>query len=87
MAWVAFDRAIKSDEQFGLEGPIDHWRAIRRQIHDEVCRNAFDGDIGAFVQSYRSKQLDAAVLLIPLVGFLPPAILGCTAPSRRSGVT
>jgi GH15 family glucan-1,4-alpha-glucosidase len=72
MAWVAFDRAIKTVVQFRLEGPIDHWRAIRRQIHDEVCRNAFDGDIGAFVQSYGSKELDASVLLIPLVGFLPP---------------
>ncbi|MBV8588593.1 MAG: glycoside hydrolase family 15 protein, partial [Acetobacteraceae bacterium] len=54
MAWVAFDRAIKTVEQFGLEGPIDHWRAIRWQIHNEVCRNAFDGDIRAFVQSYGS---------------------------------
>jgi GH15 family glucan-1,4-alpha-glucosidase len=72
MAWVAFDRAIKSVEQFGLEGPTDHWRALRRQIHDEVCRKAFDDHLGTFVQSYGAKELDASVLLIPLVGFLSP---------------
>jgi GH15 family glucan-1,4-alpha-glucosidase len=72
MAWVAFDRGIKSVEQFGLKGPVDRWRAIRRQIHDEVCREGFNSEIGAFVQSYGSKELDASVLLIPLVGFLPP---------------
>jgi len=73
MAWVAFDRAIKSVEQFALQGPVDGWRAIRTKIHDEVCREAFNSDIGAFVQSYGSKELDASVLLIPLVGFLPPS--------------
>jgi GH15 family glucan-1,4-alpha-glucosidase len=73
MAWVAFDRAIKSVEQFGLQGPVDKWRVIRMKIHDEVCREAFNPDIGAFVQSYGSKELDASVLLIPLVGFLPPS--------------
>jgi GH15 family glucan-1,4-alpha-glucosidase len=72
MAWVAFDRGIKSVEQFGLEGPVDRWRAICTQIHDEVCREGFNSEIGAFVQSYGSKELDASVLLIPLVGFLPP---------------
>jgi GH15 family glucan-1,4-alpha-glucosidase len=72
MAWVAFDRSIKAIEQFGLEGPLDHWRAIRQKIHDEVCRNAFSPDVGAFVQSYGSRDLDASILLMPLVGFLPP---------------
>jgi GH15 family glucan-1,4-alpha-glucosidase len=72
MAWVAFDRAIRTVEQFGLEGPAERWRAIRREIHDEVCERGFDAEIGAFVQSYGSKLLDASVLLIPLVGFLPP---------------
>jgi GH15 family glucan-1,4-alpha-glucosidase len=72
MAWVAFDRGIKGVEQFGLKGPVDKWRAIRAQIHDEVCREGFNSEIGAFVQSYGSKALDASVLLIPLVGFLPP---------------
>jgi GH15 family glucan-1,4-alpha-glucosidase len=72
MAWVAFDRAVKSVEQFGLEGPLDRWRGIRDRIHAEVCEKAFDPDLGAFVQSYGAKALDASTLLIPLVGFLPP---------------
>ncbi|HZB89853.1 MAG TPA: glycoside hydrolase family 15 protein [Stellaceae bacterium] len=72
MAWVAFDRAIKSCEEFGLEGPVDRWRALRATIHDEVCREAFNPEIGAFAQSYGSVQLDASVLLLPIVGFLPP---------------
>jgi GH15 family glucan-1,4-alpha-glucosidase len=73
MAWVAFDRAIKSVERFSLDGPVDQWRALRQAIHDEVCDHAYDAEIGAFVQSYGSKDLDASVLLIPLVGFLPPS--------------
>lgn len=81
MAWVAFDRTIKGVEQFGLPGPVDVWRAIRQKIHDEVCCEAFNSEIGAFVQSYGSKELDAAVLLAPLVGFLPP-----TDPRVRSTV-
>jgi GH15 family glucan-1,4-alpha-glucosidase len=72
MAWVAFDRAIKGAEDFGLEGPIERWRALRGRIHEEICHHAFDPKIGAFVQSYGSKNLDASLLLIPAVGFLPP---------------
>ena len=72
MAWVAFDRAIKGVEAFGLEGPIDHWRKLRAQIHEEVCEKGFNRSIGAFVQAYGSDQLDASTLLIPAVGFLPP---------------
>ena len=71
MAWVAFDRAIKSTERLGVRGPADRWRALRKEIHNEVCAHGFNSEIGAFVQSYGSKQLDASVLLIPLVGFLP----------------
>jgi GH15 family glucan-1,4-alpha-glucosidase len=71
MAWVAFDRAVKTVEQFGVDGPLERWRALRNTIHDEVCRCGFNSDIGAFVQSYGSKELDASALLIPLVGFLP----------------
>jgi GH15 family glucan-1,4-alpha-glucosidase len=70
---VAFDRAIKSVEEFGLDGPVDRWKALRSQIHEEVCRNGFNAEIGAFVQSYGSKDLDASILLLPLVGFLPPS--------------
>jgi GH15 family glucan-1,4-alpha-glucosidase len=72
MVWVAFDRAVKSVEHFGMEGPVDRWRALRDGIHDEVCRFGFNTDIGAFVQSYGSKELDASSLLFPLVGFLAP---------------
>jgi GH15 family glucan-1,4-alpha-glucosidase len=73
MAWVAFDRAIKSAEAFRLAGPIDHWRNLRAEIHAEVCEKAFNRGIGAFVQAFGSDQLDASTLLIPAVGFLPPA--------------
>lgn len=72
MAWVAFDRAIKSAETFGLEGPLDHWRKLRARIHAEVCEKAFNPKLGAFVQAYGSEHLDASALLIPVVGFLPP---------------
>ena len=72
MVWVAFDRAIKSVELYGLEGPVEHWRRIRAEIHEEVCRRAFNAKLGAFAQAYGSDSLDASALLIPQVGFLPP---------------
>jgi GH15 family glucan-1,4-alpha-glucosidase len=72
MAWVAFDRAIKSAETFNLDGPLDRWRQLCREIHDEVCRRGFDPELGSFVRSYESRSLDASLLLIPTVGFLPP---------------
>jgi GH15 family glucan-1,4-alpha-glucosidase len=72
MAWVAFDRAIRTVETFGLEGPVEHWHRIRAEIHDEVCRRAFNSNLGAFAQAYDSDLLDASTLLIPQVGFLPP---------------
>jgi GH15 family glucan-1,4-alpha-glucosidase len=71
MAWVALDRGVKAVELAGLEAPVDRWRALRREVHDEVCREGFDPERDAFVQSYGGKQLDASLLLIPLVGFLP----------------
>jgi GH15 family glucan-1,4-alpha-glucosidase len=71
LAWVAFDRAIKSIEELNHEGPADHWRMIRKEIHDQVCRRGYDAGLDSFVQYYGSKQLDAGLLLIPLVGFLP----------------
>jgi GH15 family glucan-1,4-alpha-glucosidase len=72
MAWVAFDRTIKSVERYGFDGPVDRWRSIRATIHDEVCRRGFDPEQNSFVQSYDSKELDASLLLLPVVGFLPP---------------
>jgi GH15 family glucan-1,4-alpha-glucosidase len=71
MAWVAFDRAIRSAETFGLEGPLDKWRKLRDEICEEVCQRGFDKELGTFVQAYGSKQLDASLLLLPCVGFLP----------------
>jgi GH15 family glucan-1,4-alpha-glucosidase len=72
MAWVAFDRGVKAVEAFGLDGPVDRWRRIRAEIHEEVCRRAFNPELGAFAQAYDSDLLDASALLIPQVGFLPP---------------
>jgi GH15 family glucan-1,4-alpha-glucosidase len=71
MAWVAFDRAVRAVED-GMAGPADKWQAVRDQIHREVCEKGYDAERGAFMQYYGSTQLDAAVLLIPEVGFLPP---------------
>jgi GH15 family glucan-1,4-alpha-glucosidase len=71
MAWVAFDRAIKSAVTFNLKGPIDHWRRLRERIHVDVCARGFDPPQNSFVRSYGSHELDASLLLIPAVGFLP----------------
>lgn len=72
MAWVAFDRAIRSAEEFSLKAPLKRWRATRARIHANVCRHGFDTKLGTFVQSYGAQALDASLLLIALVGFLPP---------------
>ena len=72
MAWVAFDRAVRTiEEGHGPDGPVDRWRAVRDEIHREVCEKGFDERLGSFVQSYGSHELDASLLLLPLVGFLP----------------
>ena len=71
MAWVGFDRAVSAVESSGLEGPVDRWRALRQQVHDEICAHGFDADRNTFTQFYGSKGLDAALLLLPQVGFLP----------------
>ncbi|HUS32790.1 MAG TPA: glycoside hydrolase family 15 protein [Kofleriaceae bacterium] len=86
MAWVAFDRAVKSVEQFQVEGPVDRWRKIRDTIHAEVCERAFDSNKRAFTQSYGSPALDAALLVMPQVGFLPhddPRIISTVAAIER----
>jgi GH15 family glucan-1,4-alpha-glucosidase len=82
MTWVAFDRGIKSAEAFGFKAPLLHWRALREAIHRDVCNRGFDAEENAFVESYGSKLLDASVLLLPAVGFLPaddPRIRGTIA--------
>ncbi len=71
MAWVAIDRAIKTVEECGTEGPVDRWRALRSEIHDQVCDEGFNATKGSFTQYYGSDTLDASLLMIPLVGFLP----------------
>jgi GH15 family glucan-1,4-alpha-glucosidase len=71
MAWLAFDRGVRLVQEFGSSGPVERWRALRSTIHDDVCRSGFDAERGAFVQYYGSKRLDASLLMIPLVGFLP----------------
>ena len=71
MAWVALDRAVKGIESFELEGPVDRWRSVRDAIHRDVCMHGYNPGLGAFVQSYGSDLLDASLLMMPLVGFLP----------------
>jgi GH15 family glucan-1,4-alpha-glucosidase len=71
MAWVAFDRTIKTAEMLNLAGPVDRWKRVRQQIHDDVCRRGFNKKLGAFVQCYGSRRMDASLLMMPLVGFLP----------------
>jgi GH15 family glucan-1,4-alpha-glucosidase len=82
MAWVALDRAVKACEDFGQDGPLDKWRNIREQIHSEVTKRAFDTERNSFVQFYGAKHLDASLLMMPLVGFLPhddPRVEGTVA--------
>ncbi|KAF3996424.1 glycoside hydrolase family 15 protein [Glaciimonas immobilis] len=86
MAWVAFDRAIKDVEVFGLEGPVERWRQLRDAIHAQVCTEGYDAKNNTFVQSYGSADLDASLLLIPQVGFLPaddPRMRGTVAAIER----
>ncbi|MBI3357307.1 MAG: glycoside hydrolase family 15 protein [Nitrospirae bacterium] len=72
MAWVAADRAVKGMESFGLSGDVDRWKRLREEIHGEVCEKGYDPDHRTFTQYYGSKELDASLLMIALVGFLPP---------------
>jgi GH15 family glucan-1,4-alpha-glucosidase len=73
MAWVALDRAVKGVERFGLEGDAARWRALRDTIHAEVCEKGYDPDRRTFVQYYGATDPDASLLMMPLVGFLPPS--------------
>jgi GH15 family glucan-1,4-alpha-glucosidase len=72
MAWVALDRAVKGVEQLGLDGPAAQWRGLRDAIHAQVCRDGYDPGRNTFVQYYGARELDASLLMMPLVGFLPP---------------
>jgi len=72
MAWLAVDRAVRMMQEFGAQGPLNRWVQLRSDIHDEVCRLGFSRELNSFVQYYGGKELDASLLLLPLVGFLPP---------------
>jgi GH15 family glucan-1,4-alpha-glucosidase len=72
MAWAGLDRGVQAVERFGLDGPVDRWRQLRQEVHDDVCAHGYDADRGTFTQYYGSTGLDAALLLLPRVGFLPP---------------
>ncbi len=71
MAWVAVDRAVRTMQEFNEPGPLEHWIRLRADIHDEVCRFGFSRELNSFVQYFGSKDLDASLLMLPLVGFLP----------------
>jgi GH15 family glucan-1,4-alpha-glucosidase len=86
MAWVAFDRAVKMVEAFGVDGPVERWRELCQRIHADVCARGFSRKRNAFVQCYGSEQLDASLLLIPITGFLPaddPRVVSTTEAIRR----
>ena len=86
MAWVAFDRIVRSAEEFQLEGPLDRWRAVRDTIHRQVCDRGFDPTQNSFVQSYGATAVDASLLMIAMVGFLPaedPRVRGTVAAIER----
>ena len=86
MAWVAFDRAVKMVEGLGLPGPVERWRELRDRIHNDVCEGGYSTRRRAFVQSYGAEELDAALLLIPITGFLPatdPRVLSTVEAIQR----
>jgi GH15 family glucan-1,4-alpha-glucosidase len=86
MAWVAFDRAVKTVQRLGREGPVDRWRATRKEIRNEILTHGFNPEIGSFVQYFGSDRHDASLLLIPLVGFLradDPRVVGTVAAIER----
>jgi GH15 family glucan-1,4-alpha-glucosidase len=86
MAWVAFDRAIKIAEEFAQEAPLDRWRTIRDRIHQQICERGYDRSAGTFTQYYGTTEVDASLLMLPLVGFLPPTdprIAGTVAAIER----
>ena len=86
MAWVAFDRGVQAQERFGLDGPAERWARIREEIRAEILREGFDDELNTFTQSYGSTNVDASLLMIPLVGFLPgddPRVLGTIEAIQR----
>jgi GH15 family glucan-1,4-alpha-glucosidase len=87
LAWVAFDRAVQAVERYARPGPVDRWRRVREEIHQEVCREGFNVELNSFTQAYGSEELDASTLLIPILGFLPagdPRVTGTIAAIERN---
>jgi GH15 family glucan-1,4-alpha-glucosidase len=87
MAWVAVDRAVRTMQEFGDKGPLERWIRLRADIHDEVCRFGFSRELGSFVQYFGGKELDASLLMLPLVGFLPaqdPRMRGTVAAIEKN---
>jgi len=87
MAWVAFDRTIRSAERFKLKGPIERWRKTRQVIHDQVCEEGYNEELKSFVRSYGATEVDASLLLIPAMGFLPatdPRVEGTVAQIEKT---
>lgn len=86
LAWVAFDRGVRMAEEFGVEGPVERWRSIREKIHSDVCRHGFQRRLNSFTQTYGNLLLDASLLLLPMMGFLPaddPRIQGTVRAVER----
>jgi GH15 family glucan-1,4-alpha-glucosidase len=86
MVWVSFDRAVRHVEEVGRDGPVDRWREVRSEVFEQICTRGFDPTLGSFVQSYGSRAVDASLLLLPLMGFLPPddpRIVGTVAAIER----
>ena len=86
MAWLAFDRAVQAVERYGFKGPVERWRARRQEVFDQVCAQGFDQARNTFTQYYGSTELDASLLMMPLVGFLPasdPRVRGTVAAVER----
>lgn len=86
MAWVAVDRAVAAALHREIEGPVQRWKALRREIHEDVCRHGYSTELNSFVQAYGGTALDASLLLIPTVGFLPeddPRVLGTIEAVRK----
>jgi len=86
MTWVAFDRAIRTAQEANLPGPLEHWAALRDEIHADVCANGFNRALNSFVRVYSGGELDASLLILPLVGFLPPQdprVIGTIAAIRK----
>jgi GH15 family glucan-1,4-alpha-glucosidase len=86
MAWVALDRTLRDAERFKLDGPLDRWRQVRAEMHARICAQGFDSRRGTFTQSFGGSNLDANLLLIPVMGFLPandPRVLGTVSAIER----